>query len=354
MAKKRKGNKPLETSPEKWFWDDPNEPQVLSPLATPKVLFFSGKGGVGKTTLAGTAAQWLAQGGDDVLVASTDPAHSLSDLFDQSIGAEAVTVSPGVAALEIDAPAVVDRLFSSLGSLGESAGMTAAADILRLASQSPGVDEIVSLDLLLRLIEQPRYGAVVLDTAPTGHTLRLLSLPGLMDRYFGRLLRLRGQLGRLSRRFRKVFGGAQGVGDEEFDDQLAGAQGRMQMLGELLRDPARCSLFLVTIPEAMSVLETSRTFELLQSQGMSVTAVAVNMLQPAQEGCAFCSGRRDAQLRQLDRLHSLVDGVPLVVVEHQPEEPRGPAALQGLAQLVWSGRDVLLPGQGTTARPRPS
>ena len=73
------------------------------------------------------------------------------------------------------------------------------------------------------------------------------------------------------------------------------------MLGDLLRDPARCSLVLVTIPEAMSVLETTRTLELLQSQGMPVTAIAVNMIQPAQPDCPFCTGRRDAHARQTHR-----------------------------------------------------
>jgi arsenite-transporting ATPase len=322
----------------------------MDDVGEPRVLFFSGKGGVGKTTLAGTASLRLADAGRRVLVASTDPAHSLRDLFDCSIGGEAVAVAAGVDALEVDATATVNHMLEGLGPLGEASGVAALADLLRLASNSPGVDEIVSLDLLIRQVERPEYDAVVLDTAPTGHTLRLLALPELMDRYFGRLLALRGQVSKLGRRFRRLLRGLRGADElgaldgAELGDELAGARGRMQRLGELLRDPARCALVLVTIPEAMSVLETTRTLELLESQGMGVSAVAVNMVQPAQPGCAFCSARRRAHEAQLEEVRRLVGRVPVVAVEHTAAEPRGLAALRLLADLVWTGRDELLCG----------
>lgn len=334
--------------------EEREEKVTLSPSTSsvPRVLFFSGKGGVGKTTLAGTAALRLARGGegDHVLVASTDPAHSLSDLFDQPIGTKGRVVDSKVEAVEIDAPSTVDNLFDGLGSLGESEGIAAAADLLKLASHSPGVDEIVSLDLLLRLIEQPSYDDVILDTAPTGHTLRLLALPELMDRYFGRLLKWKGQITTLSRRLRKIIRlpGPWGKGEildaEEFGEELNGARGRMQRLGDLMRDPAACSLVLVTIPEAMSVLETARTFAVLTNQGMAVSAVAINMLQPDHPKCPYCTSRRLAQLAQVDRVHALMDEVPIITIEHEVEEPRGPEALRTLADKIWDGRDSILTG----------
>lgn len=309
----------------------------------PRVIFFSGKGGVGKTTLAGTASLRLAQGQRSVLVASTDPAHSLSDLFDVTIGPDPVAVTHNVFGQEIDAPSTVDKLVAGLGPISESGGVSTAADLLKVASQSPGIDEIVSLDLLLRLVETPEYDTVVLDTAPTGHTLRLLALPELMDRYFGRLLRWRGQFSLLSRRFKKIFRGKEELmNGEELGEELAGARGRMQMLAELLRDPARCSLVLVTIPEAMSVLETMRTLELLQGQGMPVAAVAVNMIQPAQPDCAFCTSRRRAHEAQLERIAELVGDVPLLHIEHEIEEPRGVETLEPLAERIWATQEAMI------------
>lgn len=306
----------------------------------PKVLFFSGKGGVGKTTLAGTAAVRMGALGSEVLIASTDPAHSLSDLFAAPIGRDGAIVAPRVQAVEVDAPAAVGDALeaTTAGDTKRSGAGAAAADILKLASHAPGVDEIVSLDLLLRLLERAEHDAIVLDTAPTGHTLRLLALPELMDRYFGRLLKLRGQLSKIAKRLWRM-GRKRGeeMGEPaDLGEQLSGARGRMRMLGELLRDPSQCGLVLVTIAEAMSVLETSRTLELLQSQEMPVSAIMVNMVQPEQPGCPFCTARRAAHLEQLKGIRALAGPVPVVVVESRIEEPRGPDALFTLGNQVWS------------------
>ena len=120
----------------------------------------------------------------------------------------------------------------------------------------------------------------------------------------------------------------------------------MQRLGDLMRDPSRCTLVLVTIPEAMSVLETVRTLELLQSQGMPVTAIAVNMVQPPRPECSFCSDRRASQLLQLGQVVDLVGEVPVILVEHELSEPRGEQKIAELAQKVWVGQDQVLRGPG--------
>jgi arsenite-transporting ATPase len=322
----------------------------MNTATTPRVLFFSGKGGVGKTTLAGTGAVRLARAGRRVLVASTDPAHSLSDLFDLQIGGSTVGVCDGVDAVEVDAPATIDHMLEGLGPLADADLATAVADLLKLASHAPGVDEIVSLDLLVRLVEQPDYDTVVLDTAPTGHTLRLLALPELMDRYFGRLIKWRGQISRVSRRLRRLIripgrGGGDLMDDGDLGEELADARGRMHRLGDLLRDPVRCSLVLVTIPEAMSVLETARTYAFLMNQGMAISAIAVNMIQPAHPKCPFCAARLRAQLVQLDRVRKLMGDVPVLTVEHELEEPRGERALETLATKIWTGNDAVLLGE---------
>jgi arsenite-transporting ATPase len=210
-----------------------------------------------------------------------------------------------------------------------------------MASTAPGVDEIISLDLLLRLLERPEHDAVVLDTAPTGHTLRLLSLPDLMDKYFGRLMKWRTQFGRLGKHLRKLIKSDDAMDPEELGDQLAGARGRMQMLAELLRDPEQCSLILVTIPEAMSLLETARTLELLKTQKMPVAAVAVNMLQPEPGDCAFCRARHQAQLVHLERAREMADDIPLIIVESELAEPRGLEPLTELAYKVWAYNTVI-------------
>jgi arsenite-transporting ATPase len=327
-----------------------SEQESMAPTGkkAPHVLFFSGKGGVGKTTLAGTASVYLAnKRAERVLVASTDPAHSLGDLFDATIGAEAQKVAYRVDAVEIDAPSAVDSMFDSFGDIG---AMSAITDILKMASHSPGIDEIISLDLLMKLVENPEYDSVILDTAPTGHTMRLLALPELMNAYFGKLLKWRKQFGRVGKTIKKLFRGSGELDAGNFEEELDVSQGRMRMMGDLLRDPKQCSLVLVTIPEALSVAETNRTLQYLTEQGIPVAAVVVNMIQPDTDHCAFCSQRRKSQLVQIDRMGELAKGVEILTVEHLVEEPRGEESLKDLSIAVWAGREDILLGSGQTVR----
>lgn len=316
-----------------------------SPLSTsPRVLFFSGKGGVGKTTLAGTASLYLAKADEKVLVASTDPAHSLSDLFAQKLSWEATEVASGVDAVEVDATGAVDRMFAGMGPRSEKGAFSGVADLLQAASQSPGVDEVVSLDMLLQLIERPSYQSVVLDTAPTGHTLRLLALPELMDRYFGGLLKLRSRAMWVSRKVKRLFGAVNGLDGEAIEEELAGAQRRLRMLAEMIRNPERCGLVLVTIPEAMSVLETTRTVAFLAKEHIPIAAVLVNMLQPKEPKCSFCTKRRHAQLVQIEKLMNQNLDCPVFTIEHTYDEPRGLARLMALADDVWADHESVLRG----------
>ncbi len=313
---------------------------------TPRVLFFSGKGGVGKTTLAGTASLHLAQKGEKVLVASTDPAHSLSDLFATQLSGEATTVASGVDAVEVDASGTLEQMVQGLGPVNEKGRFAGIADLLKTASQSPGVDEMVSLDVLLRLIEQPAYDSIILDTAPTGHTLRLLALPELMDRYLGGLMKLRGQITRFGNSVKKLFRASRSFPSEGFEEELIGARGRMRALGEMIRSPEQCGLVLVTIPEAMSVLETKRTIEFLTGQDIPIAAVIINMLQPKQPDCDFCARRRQAQDIQIERMKRHDSAIPIITIEHTSDEPRGCALLGELAPQIWSDYERVLKGSG--------
>jgi arsenite-transporting ATPase len=316
----------------------------ISISRTPRILFFSGKGGVGKTTLAGTASIHLAQKGEKVLVASTDPAHSLSDLFGMPLSGEATKVASGVDAVEVDASGTVAQMFQGLGPVSENGRFAGIADLLKTASQSPGVDELVSLDVLLRLIEQPEYDSVILDTAPTGHTLRLLALPELMDRYLGGLMKLRGQITRLGKSVKKLFRVSSVFPSEGLEEELIGARGRMQALGEMIRSPEQCGLVLVTIPEAMSVLETKRTIDFLTDQDIPIAAVMINMLQPKQSDCDFCVRRRQAQRIQIEKMKRHDPDIPIITIEHTRDEPRGCRLLGELAPKIWRDYERVLEG----------
>jgi arsenite/tail-anchored protein-transporting ATPase len=306
----------------------------IDPAHLCPVMLFSGKGGVGKTTLAAATAVRLAAGGAHVLTMSTDPAHSLSDAFGIQLGAQPIQLMPGLDAMELDAKGVfTDAIDQMEGSSKKSSSL---GDMMRLVSQTPGVDEFGAIEVLMEIMERAEHEVVILDTAPTGHTLRLLMLPDLLDSWMGKLLEMKSRLAKLGRLFKRLLpGDASSASEADLSEGLEGGRQRIGSLRDVLSDPERSQIFLVTIPEAMSVLETQRTLEMLASASMPVASVIVNQLQPDSGDCLHCRRRRNIHLAELEHMRSVAGGVPLRVVESLPWEIRGLDALQRLGELVW-------------------
>jgi len=297
------------------------------------VMLFSGKGGVGKTTLAAATAVRLARLGSTVLAMSTDPAHSLSDALAVPLSSRPVRVMPGFDAMEIDARGMFsDAIDQGMGGKKGSS----LADMMRLVSQTPGVDEFGAIEMLMEIMERAQHDVVILDTAPTGHTLRLLMLPELLDSWLGKLLEMKARIARIGRLFRRLFPGEGGVASEALLDQgLQGGRQRIGGLRQVLTDPDRSQIVLVTIPEAMSVAETERTLNLLQGHGMPVATVVVNQLQPESPDCLHCMRRREIHLAELERMRRIAGSVPVKVVESLAWEVRGLRGLEQMGELLW-------------------
>ena len=250
----------------------------------PIFRFFGGKGGVGKTTCAAATAVRRAEARSDarILVVSTDPAHSLGDALDLTLGPAPVRVRDvrgHLDALELDADAA---LATWLGDRRDAFRLIAQhgtylddEDIDRFLDLSlPGVDELVGLVELVRVARAGRYDEVVVDTAPTGHTLRLLEMPATLRRIGGVLDGMQGK-----HRFLAVsLGGAYRSDDgdrlaEEFEEE-----GRA--LEELLRDGARCSFSWVLLPETLPLAETEDALAALARAGIAVEELVVNRVTP--------------------------------------------------------------------------
>lgn len=299
------------------------------------IMLFSGKGGVGKTTLAAATAARLAASSSQVLVMSTDPAHSLSDVFAVPLGPRPRTIAPGLDAMEVDARGMFSEALAQAPTEAKSGGLL---DVLKLASETPGVDEFGAIEVLLQAIEDAHHDVVILDTAPTGHTLRLLMLPQLMDSWIGKLLEMRQRLARAGRFLRRLIPGA-GVADAgELGRELEGGRRRIGSLREMLTDPDRAQIVLVTIPEEMGVLETERTLRTLGTNGIPVGTIVVNQLQPASDSCAHCQRRRAIHLAELEHMRRVAGTVPVKIVESLPWEIRGQAALLELSDRLWGPR----------------
>jgi arsenite-transporting ATPase len=299
----------------------------------PEYVLYGGKGGVGKTTMAAATALASARDDTPTLVVSTDPAHSLSDTLETDVPPEPSQVREAdpLYAAEIDPEAALSE--GPFGGDGNPlAGLLGEDAANPLASSMPGSDEAAAIRLLLEYLDDPRFERVVVDTAPTGHTLRLLELPEMLDSMVGKLVALRERLG-----------GMLDFGDDGNDDLgLQEFSARIERLRGLLRDPARTDFRVVMVPEELSVRESERLLDRLAEFGIPVGTVVVNrvmqdpteltdsdvpLVAPNHEDCEFCARRWEVQRRALAQSQDLfrtheVRRVPLLA-----EEVRGEALL---------------------------
>jgi arsenite-transporting ATPase len=315
---------------------------------TAEYVLYGGKGGVGKTTMAAATGLASANEGTATLVVSTDPAHSLSDTLGVDVPSRPTKLredSP-LWAVEIDP----DDALSQAGMFGQDGGFAGGLDQLLGgtagesgddAAMMPGADEAAAMQLLLQYMDDDRFDRVVVDTAPTGHTLRLLELPEVLDSMVGRFMQLRERFGGMMDGLKGMFGG-EGQDPEEGMGDLDAVKERVERLRSVLRDPTRTDFRVVLIPEEMSVLESERLVERLDEFGVPVGTVVVNrvmepladvadvpteaFVSPNHEDCEFCSRRWEVQQRALADAQELFRGpevkrVPLLAEEVRGEQP---------------------------------
>lgn len=296
-------------------------------------MFVGGKGGVGKTTTAAALALRLAERGERCLVVSTDPAHSLGDIFDREIGNTELQLAPNLFGLEIDPDAQVEQHLDAVKStMRELVQPHMFAEIERqmsLARLSPGAVEAAMLERMAELMATgpERYDRIVFDTAPTGHTLRLLSLPEIMAAWTDGLLRHRDRSDSWNKSLKKL-NPRPGVGDDisfldaptEPEDErstrirqvLLERRRKFYEARRILLDSDATGFILVLIPEKLPILESQKAVESLRAAEVPVLGLVVNRVLPPQHLGEFMEHRREqeaAYLAQIDasfpRLHRL-------------------------------------------------
>jgi arsenite-transporting ATPase len=284
-------------------------------LLSLKIIMFGGKGGVGKTTCASTAAIWAAEHGRNTLIISTDPAHSLGDSLGIVLPPGEATPVPGVenlTALEIDPKADLSEYkgLTTISPLEGSdmpdlmGGIPLMEDIQEMASMSPpGIDEAFALLKVLEFIETEHdYDLVIFDTAPTGHTLRFLSLPETLSGWIGKLLKMRLKLGNLMGLMKSLFTSTERKKDNSLE-VLERLKESIVKARDDLTDPTKNSFVVVMIPEEMAISETGRLLNELYKYNIPVSNVVVNNLYPDEDDlCEFCISRRKMQHRNLDKI----------------------------------------------------
>jgi len=324
--------------------------------------FFGGKGGVGKTTCAAAAAVGSAESGKRVLVVSTDPAHSLGDALKASLGPAPIPIATRrgtLLAAELDAGLAWSRWSAErrtdLEILAERGTYLDREDVRRLLDLSlPGVDELVGLVELLRLARESardEVDEVVVDTAPTAHTLRLLAMPE-------ELRRLAAALDRLQERHRAVAATFAGVWRPDASDALVAeiaAQG--EEIHDLLRDPARTAFLWVLLPEALSVAETRDGVAALEAAGIPVPELIVNRVTRVMQvtrttsPCPQCAARQQAEAAAIAELRASFPGRAVRFLPELATEPRGVTALRRVARALGG---AFTPGPSPISHPPPA
>lgn len=277
-----------------------------------KFVLFGGKGGVGKTSCATASAVWASTHLDKkILIISTDPAHSLGDSIGQSLTPGIVSKIEGLDnlwGLEIDPEMEQTQLSNALSMLPEE-DLPMGDEFKELTSLNPpGIDEALAFGKVLEYLDDSDFDLVIFDTAPTGHTLRLLSIPDMLSSWMGKLLMLRLKMG-------KILGGLKNLfkrSDNEFEEadeleSIKRLKTTVEAAKQTLTDPEQTNFVIVTIAEAMSIYESERLIGSLMQYEIPSEYMIVNQLYPENIDCDFCQLRRQMQQKHLTEIREIYE-----------------------------------------------
>ena len=304
----------------------------------PRVLLFTGKGGVGKTTCAAATALACARRGQRTLVLSTDPAHSLADAVDRPLGPEPRALAANLDAMEVDLYYSMRKYWGNMRELVRAVLRFQGADAVAAEELAalPGMGEGSALLWLDEFYRSGDYDVIVLDAAPTGETLTLLTLPQVTQWWLQKAFPLqKTAIKTVGFAVRKTTGVPLDRGYEELD-RLFGKLGDVQ---GVLQDPEVTSARLVMNPERMVIQEAKRAYTYLQLYGYGVDAAVVNRVVPADEAGGVMAKYVEAQAGYLDDIERSFAPLPVLTVPHLGQEVFGLELLEQIGAGLYADRD---------------
>ena len=317
-----------------------------------RVLLFTGKGGVGKTTVAAATAVACADAGLRTLVLSTDPAHSLADAFDAPLDSDATRLAEGLYGQQLDA---TQRLEETWGEVQEYlrelfgwAGLGAVeAEELAVI---PGLDEVFALSDIKGHADSGAWDVLVVDCAPTADTIRLLSLPDVLSWYMDRIFPLERRVVRAVRPLLSAVTSVPVAGDDVFAG-IRRLYDRLDGVRDVLTDPAVTSVRLVVNPERMVIAEARRTYTYLSLFGYRVDAVVANRLLPEAVTDPWFKAWKDTHAEHLASIEQGFQPVPVLRADLASEELVGIDRLRAFAGVLYGeGQPQAVLHQGETMR----
>ncbi len=302
-----------------------------------KLILFGGKGGVGKTTCASGAGLYLAKNKKNTLLISTDPAHSLSDSLGIETGNEIKKIKgvEGLSAMELSAEKELAdfkmQYDDELRRLFDTSTYLDKEDIDSILELPiPGIDEVMGFKKIIDMIEEGTFDKYVVDTAPTGHALRLLAMPELLDDWIKVMAKMRWKYRYMVTSFAGKYK------PDSADDFLVSMKKTVKKIEGLLKDENRCEFIVVTIPEDMAIKETERMVKSLNQYNVKVRQMIINNVVPEQVHCPFCRARRENQDKYIREIMDKFGDFKIAIIPLQSHEVKGIDALEHLGMEVFS------------------
>ncbi|KIL43505.1 arsenic transporter ATPase [Jeotgalibacillus alimentarius] len=286
------------------------------------ILFVGGKGGVGKSTSAAAIAWKAAAQGYRTLLVSTDPAHNVGDIFNRKIGGKNTEIAPNLFALEID-PEIetanyIKGVKANIKGVVHAGMMEEVHRQLDTAKSSPGADEAALFDKLISIVleEREKFDKIVFDTAPTGHTIRLLTLPELMGIWIEGLLEKRRKT---NENYAALLNDGEPVEDPIYD-VLRTRQDRFSRAREILLDPKETGFVFVLNPERLPILETEKALQLLDQYDLHVKTLIVNKVLPEDVDGTFMQERKKHEKPHLEKIKDTFKKQELIYVPFSSQD----------------------------------
>lgn len=312
------------------------EPRGLSNIVSSpslKWIFVGGKGGVGKTTTSAALGVLLSKSRRSVLLISTDPAHNLSDAFDQKLSSvpTLITGTTNLYAMEIQPELDNTRFSDSFGTMDESTHSM----LTEMITSIPGIDEAVSFGELMRSVGSMEFSTIIFDTAPTGHTLHLLKFPDILNSGLSKLISLKQNFGGLFTQLAGV------IGRQDGDSMYSTIFSRLEQLTRVVKDVSlqfkdatRTTFIAVCIPEFLAMYETERLVAALTQYQISINNIVINQVLPEVSDCDMCRSRRRMQDKYLTQLTELYDDFNVCITPLLKDEVRGMSAIEAYSEYL--------------------
>ncbi|WP_141431081.1 ArsA family ATPase [Bacillus sp. 03113] len=307
-----------------------------------RIIIYTGKGGVGKTSIAASTGVRLAAEGYRTLVMSTDAAHSLSDSFDQPLGPDPIKIAERLWGQEVDSVREAEKRWGAVQTW--LTGMMNWAKLNDVSTEEmlvfPGMEELFSLMQIKHHAVSGQYDVIIVDCAPTGETLRLLSYPNVLGWWLEKIFPYERRLVKIARPVAKLVTGGLELPDDNVMDNIENFIRELEILQQFILDASVSSVRLVINPEKMVIAEARRAFTYLNLFGFNTDAIVVNRVLPEEAGTGYWSEWRDIHEKYEKEIHECFNPLPILRVPMMKSEATGLSMLQQIGEAAFTGRDA--------------